>query len=97
MTVRKEQEQGINRQIREVHEQIAKRIRRHPELISLAREKLQTRYDHKLIRHSSYINWISILEYEDDIDTLVELLCEDSPFMDKLRRKSPFVGLGSAP
>ncbi len=93
MALRKEQERAINAQIREVHERIAQRIRQQPELISLAREKLQQRYDHKLIRHGSYINWLSILEYEDDIEQLVSMLCEDSFMMDKLRRQSPFVGL----
>ena len=92
--MRRRQEQGINRHILDTHKQIADVLQRQPQFIGKAREKLQERYDNKLIRYGSYVNWLSILELEHDLAQMVELLCEESFMMDKLRRCSPFIGIG---
>ncbi len=83
----------INHQVLRAHQLIAEKILVRPELINQAKTKLEQRYEQGLVRYGSYISWLSILEFEDDIPHLQTLLCEQSLQMDKLRLCSPFIGI----
>ncbi|GAA0852961.1 hypothetical protein [Aliiglaciecola litoralis] len=79
-----------------IHCRIGEKLIQHPELVSLAEQKLESRFKAGMIYRSVYLNWWAIIEMKDDMSMLVAQMCEDSEKMNKLRRHSPFTGILTA-
>lgn len=76
-----------------VHQRIAKKLIAQPDLVDIAAQKLEDRFQSGLCYRSVYLNWQGLIEMRSDMHELVEQMCEESEMMNKLRRQSPFVGI----
>lgn len=87
-----------DRQNLAAHIAIAEKIVADPTLVNIALNKLEARYRAGTIRHSVYIGWFVILELVElgELDTFVAKVSEVSPYMDRLRRRSPLLGLAQS-
>ena len=86
-------DENIDRQIIAIHRAIAEKLLADHSLAVKVKEKLEKQREEKTIRYSHYINWISILELIDQPEVFLQGMTEDTPYMRKIRRKTPFVGI----
>lgn len=86
-------DENIDRQIIAIHQAIAHKLLKNPELAEQVKERLETQRDDGKIGYSQFINWYSILELIDQQAVFIEAMIEDTPKMRRLRRKTPFVGI----
>ena len=88
----------INRQVLVIHRAIAaKMLSAHAKgdnsLVEKVLETISTRYDLGKMRYGEYLTWQSLLEVIDSPDDFINGMMEDSPQMNKYRRRTPFVGV----
>ncbi|WP_232842879.1 hypothetical protein [Psychrosphaera ytuae] len=88
----------INRQVLVIHRAIAeKMLKAHQAGDDSLRQKvletISTRYDLGKMRYGEYLTWQSVLELLDSPEDFVKGIMEDSPQMNKYRRRTPFVGI----
>ncbi len=57
------------------------------------RAKLEERRDNGQLGYGAYLHWVSVLELYSEPEQFYEGITEDSPYLRKLRRRTPFVGM----
>ena len=85
--------ENIDRQIWVLHQAMADKLIRHPELLAKVNGKIETRYQQGKLRHGGYLTWLSILELFDQPARFKAAILEDSLQMRRLRRQTPLVGI----
>ncbi|MCV2883815.1 hypothetical protein OE749_03755 [Aestuariibacter sp. AA17] len=85
--------ENIDRQIRVLHHAMGKKILASPELQQQVIQKIEERYQMGKLRHGHYLTWLTLMEATDDASLFMTTLLDDSPYMRKLRRFTPFVGV----
>lgn len=86
-------DENIDRQILVLHKAIAEKLIRQPELLAQVQHKLAERLELGQISYGGYIHWQSVLELYHQPEQFVLGITEDSPYLRKLRRVTPFSGL----
>lgn len=83
----------IDKQITVIHQAIADKLLREPELIKEVQARLDKKREEGTLGYGAYITWTSILELYDDRSAFLEGMLEQSSQMKRLRRSTPFVGI----
>lgn len=86
-------DENIDRQIMAIHNAIAQKLLKHPDLVDGVKLRLESQRDEGKIGYGQFITWYSVLELFDKPQTFIEAMIEDSQKMRRLRRKTPFVGI----
>lgn len=76
-----------------IHKRIGEKLATNPQLVDVAAQKLEERFEAGLVYRSIYLNWWAVIEMKNDMPSLIGQMCEESEMMNKLRRHSPFVGI----
>jgi hypothetical protein len=83
---RKQRRSEVNERIRKLHEAIA-------DLLDGIEDKLEQRYESKMMRYGSYMLWKSILETVNQPDVFKALLLAEDERTANLRRETIFTGV----
>ncbi len=86
------QDENIDRQILVLHQAIAAKLLAEPALLEQVKAKLDERRDNGQLGYGAYLHWLSVLELYSKAEQFYEGITEDSPYLRKLRRRTPFVG-----
>lgn len=86
-------EKFIDRQILAIHKAIVEKLIVTPELVTKSLAQVEQRYQEGRMRHGAYLTWFCLLENIDDHGEFRKGVLEDSPRMNKLRRRTPLVGI----
>ena len=86
-------DENIDRQIIAIHNAIAQKLLKQPELVDGVKQRLEMQRDEGKIGYGQFITWYSILELFNKPETFVEAMVEDTAKMRRMRRKTPFVGI----
>lgn len=90
-------DENIDRQILVIHMAIANKLlidnRGEKLLVEKVLHLLEKRREEGRIGYGEYVTWLSAMEIIEQRDDFIQAICEDSPRMRKLRRKTPFVGI----
>ncbi|REL32551.1 hypothetical protein DXX94_00420 [Thalassotalea euphylliae] len=86
-------DENIDRQIIAIHKAIAIKLLARTELLEQVKQRLKDNRELGKINYSQFINWYSIIEMIDDPETFINAMTEDTPYMRKIRRKTPFIGI----
>ena len=86
-------DENIDRQILVLHQAIAAKLLAEPHLLEQVKDKLEERRDNGQLGYGAYLHWVSVLELYQQPEQLCEGITEDSPYLRKLRRRTPFVGI----
>jgi len=86
-------DENIDRQILVLHRAMAEKLLRQPDLLPQVQHKLTERLEQGQISYGAYIHWQSVLELYHQPEQFVLGITEDSPYLRKLRRLTPFSGL----
>lgn len=87
------QDENIDRQILVLHQAIAAKLLAEPDLLEQVRAKLEERRDNSQLGYGAYMHWVSVLELYQQPEQFRQGITEDSPYLRKLRRRTPFVGI----
>jgi len=90
---RKQRRSEVNERIRKLHEAIADKVLANPDLLDSIEDKLEQRYESKMMRYGSYILWKSILETVNQPDVFKALLLAEDERTANLRRETIFTGV----
>jgi hypothetical protein len=90
---RKQRRSEVNERIRKLHEAIADKVLANPDLLDGIEDKLEQRYESKMMRYGSYILWKSILETVNQPDVFKALLLAEDERTANLRRETIFTGV----
>jgi hypothetical protein len=90
---RKQRRSEVNERIRKLHEAIADKVLANPDLLGGIEDKLEQRYESKMMRYGSYILWKSILETVNQPDVFKALLLAEDERTANLRRETIFTGV----
>ena len=85
--------ENIDRQIWLLHKAMADKLIAHPHLRQQVVDKIEQRYQMGKLRHGPYLTWSSLMENIDDEALFRQTLLDNTPYMRKLRRKTPLVGV----
>lgn len=85
--------ENIDRQIWLLHQAMAEKLIAQPHLRRQVIDKIEQRYQMGKLRHGPYLTWSSLMENIDDEALFKRTLLDDTPYMRKLRRKTPLVGV----
>ena len=86
-------DENIDRQILVLHQAIATKLLVEPELLEQVKAKLDERRDNGQLGYGAYLHWLSVLELYQQPEQFRQGITEDSPYLRKLRRRTPFVGI----
>lgn len=86
-------DENIDRQILVLHQAIATKLLTEPALLDKVRAKLEERRDNGQLGYGAYLHWVSVLELYSQPELFCQGITEDSPYLRKLRRRTPFVGI----
>jgi hypothetical protein len=84
---------GIDQQILQLHEAMAKKCFVNPELFEQVEARIEARYAAKQMRYGAYLTWLSILELKHQPEQMLDALLERSFKMRNLRRATVFTGV----
>lgn len=87
------QSAATDAQILRLHSVMAEKVLADPTLLTRIRQTLEQRYQAKLLRHSSYIHWYSILDCIDNPELFKAALLDNGERMRKYRRRTIFTGV----
>ncbi len=87
------QDENIDRQILVLHQAIAAKLLAEPALLEQVKTKLEERRDKGQLGYGAYLHWLSVLELYQQPEQFYQGITEDSPYVRKLRRRTPFVGI----
>ena len=90
---RKQRRSEVNERIRKLHEAIADKVLANPDLLGGIEDKLEQRYESKMMRYGSYMLWKSILETVNQPDVFKALLLAEDERTANLRRETIFTGV----
>ncbi|MFD2165001.1 hypothetical protein ACFSJY_01895 [Thalassotalea euphylliae] len=83
----------IDKQVWVIHQAMALKLLKHPELLPQIEATLDARKKAGRLSYSAYITWLSIIEMYDDKEAFLQGILEDSPRMKRFRRETPLVGI----
>ncbi|MBY0418487.1 MAG: hypothetical protein K2W88_10560 [Pararheinheimera sp.] len=86
-------DENIDRQILVLHQAIASKLLAKPDLLEQVKVKLEERRDNGQLGYGAYMHWVSVLELYQQPEQFCAGITEDSPYLRKLRRRTPFVGI----
>lgn len=86
-------DENIDRQILVLHQAIATKLLAEPALLEQVKAKLEERRDNGQLGYGAYLHWLSVLELYQQPELFCAGIIEDSPYLRKLRRRTPFVGI----
>lgn len=90
-------DENIDRQILAIHIAIANKLLVDNDgdkvLVNQVLESLELRREEGRMGYGEYLTWLSAMEVIEQKDDFVNAICEDTPRMRKLRRRTPFVGV----
>lgn len=86
-------DENIDRQILVLHQAIAAKLLAEPALLEQVKAKLDERRENGQLGYGAYLHWVSVLELYQQPEQFCEGITEDSPYLRKLRRRTPFVGI----
>lgn len=86
-------DENIDRQILVLHQAIAAKLLAEPALLQQVQAKLEERRDNGQLGYGAYMHWVSVLELYSQPKAFCEGITEDSSYLRKLRRRTPFVGI----
>lgn len=86
-------DENIDRQILVLHQAIAAKLLAEPDLLEQVRAKLEERRDNGQLGYGAYMHWVSVLQLYAEPEQFCAGITEDSPYLRKLRRRTPFVGI----
>jgi hypothetical protein len=86
-------DENIDRQILVLHQAIANKLLTEPALLEQVKAKLEERRDYGQLGYGAYMHWVSVLELYQQPEQFRQGITEDSPYLRKLRRRTPFVGI----
>lgn len=86
-------DENIDRQILVLHQAIATKLLAEPALLEQVAHKLEQRRDNGQLGYGAYMHWVSVLELYQQPEQFYRGITEDSPYLRKLRRRTPFVGI----
>jgi hypothetical protein len=86
-------DENIDRQILVLHQAIANKLLAEPALLEQVKAKLEERRDNGQLGYGAYMHWVSVLELYAEPEQFCAGITEDSPYLRKLRRRTPFVGI----
>ncbi|MDR7122876.1 hypothetical protein [Rheinheimera soli] len=86
-------DENIDRQILVLHQAIAAKLLAEPALLEQVKTKLEERRDNGQLGYGAYLHWQSVLELYSQPKEFCAGITEDSPYLRKLRRRTPFVGI----
>ncbi|WP_127025021.1 hypothetical protein [Rheinheimera mangrovi] len=86
-------DENIDRQILVLHQAIANKLLAEPDLLEQVKAKLEERRDNGQLGYGAYMYWVSVLELYAEPEQFCAGITEDSPYLRKLRRRTPFVGI----
>ena len=86
-------DENIDRQILVLHQAIASKLLAEPDLLEQVKAKLEERRDNGQLGYGAYMHWVSVLELYAEPEQFCAGITEDSPYLRKLRRRTPFVGI----
>jgi hypothetical protein len=84
---------GIDHQILQLHEAMAKKCFANPELFEQIEARIEARYAAKQMRYGAYLTWLSIIELKHQPEKMLAALLEKSFKMRNLRRATVFTGV----
>lgn len=87
------QDENIDRQILVLHQAIAAKLLAEPALLVQVKVKLEERRDNGQLGYGAYLHWVSVLELYQQPEQFYKGITADSPYLRKLRRRTPFVGI----
>jgi hypothetical protein len=90
---RKQRRSEVNERIRKLHEAIADKVLANPDLLGGIEDKLEQRYESKMMLYGSYMLWKSILETVNQPDVFKALLLAEDERTANLRRETIFTGV----
>lgn len=88
-----QKQQQIDQQILLLHQAMAEKLLANPHLVEQVLATLNQRYNQGTMRYGAFITWQSLLECIDDRSRFLSAVLDNSPTMQKYRRKTPFVGI----
>jgi len=86
-------DENIDRQILVLHQAIANKLLANPELLPQVRHTLSQRQEQGQMSYAAFIHWWSVLELYAQPEQFMLGITQDSPYLRKLRRQTPFVGI----
>jgi len=86
-------DENIDRQILVLHQAIASKLLARPDLLEQVKAKLEERRDNGQLGYGAYMHWVSVLELYSQPEQFCAGITADSPYLRKLRRRTPFVGI----
>lgn len=86
-------DENIDRQIRILHQAMAKKCLAEPHLIEHIKRQLNAQREQGRLNYSAYIQWYSVLDLADTPAEFVKAMTDNSSTMRRLRRTTPFVGI----
>jgi len=84
---------NIDRQILVLHQAMAEKVLVCPQLQTEVIATIERRYANGQLRHGGYLLWSCLLENIDDKQAFLAGVLADTPQMQKLRRRTPFIGI----
>lgn len=84
---------NIDRQILVLHQAMVAKVLAFPELQAKVVATIETRYANGQLRHGGYLLWSCLLENIEDEQAFLAGVLADTPQMQKLRRRTPFIGI----
>lgn len=84
---------NIDRQILVLHRAMGEKLLACPELQNNVIETIERRYANGQLRHGAYVIWSCLMETINDEQVFLANLLADTPQMQKLRRRTPFIGV----
>ncbi|MFQ3197026.1 MAG: hypothetical protein ACI8R9_000426 [Paraglaciecola sp.] len=84
---------NIDRQILVLHQAMAEKVLACPHLQTQVIAIIEQRYANGQLRHGGYLLWSCLLENIDDKQAFLAGVLADTPQMQKLRRRTPFIGI----
>lgn len=86
-------EKFIDRQILAIHRAIVEKLIISPHLHQGVFDTIEARKKEGRLGYGAYLTWFCLMEDIDNHDAFRKGVLEDSPRMNKLRRRTPFVGI----
>jgi hypothetical protein len=84
---------NIDRQILVLHQAMAEKVLACPQMQTKVIATIERRYANGQLRHGGYLLWSCLLENIDDGQAFLAGVLADTPQMQKLRRRTPFIGI----
>ncbi|TPV54070.1 hypothetical protein FJ444_19515 [Aestuariibacter sp. GS-14] len=90
---KRQQHQRIDQQSQQLHLCIAQKVLAKPELMDTVTERLNRRYQDKLMGYGSYLHWQAILAEFPNNERFIAAMTSNDSTTTRLRRATIFTGI----